>query len=122
MHTKKHLREWFEIEYKPALEYTQIKSGKYIYNMDEKGAQIACPIGEEVVVPIGIKEIYIGVPKNHLSLTIVKSISIDSKAISPLVIVPSVTIMVSWFHENMIGHEIIIVSPTGYTNEGIYMI
>lgn len=38
MHTEKHLREWFETEYKPALEYTQIKSGKYIYNMDEKGA------------------------------------------------------------------------------------
>jgi hypothetical protein len=121
MHTEKHLREWFETEYKPALEYTQIKSGKYIHNMDEKGAQIACPAGEEVVVPIGIKEMYIGVPENRLSVTIVESISADGKAIPPLVIIPGVTIMVSWFHENMTGLEVVTVSPTGYTNEGICM-
>jgi hypothetical protein len=63
--------------------------------MDEKGAWIACPIGEEVVVLIGIKEMYVRVPKNRLSITIVKSISTDGKAIPPLVIIPSATIMVS---------------------------
>ena len=90
--------------------------------MDEKGAWIACPIGEEVVVLIGIKEMYVGVPENRLSLTIIKSISTDSKAIPPLVIVPSIMIMVSWFHENMIGLKVVTVSPTSYTNEGICMI
>lgn len=122
MHTKKHLHDWFEKEYRPALEYTQIKSGKYIHNMDEKGARIACPAGEEVVVPIGIKEMYVGVPENHLSLTVVESISADGKAIQPLVIIPGVTIMVSWFHKNMTGHEVVTVSPTDYTNEGSCMI
>jgi hypothetical protein len=29
--------------------------------MDEKGARIACPNGEEVVVSIGIKEMYVRV-------------------------------------------------------------
>jgi hypothetical protein len=61
--------------------------------MDEKGARIACPAGEEVVVPVGIKEMYIGVPQNRLSVTIVECISADGKAIPPLVIVPSVMIM-----------------------------
>jgi hypothetical protein len=65
---------------------------------------------------------YVGVPESHLSLTIVESISADSKAIPPLVIVPSVTIIVSWFHENITGHKIVTVSPTRYTNEGICMI
>ena len=64
---------------------------------------------------------YVGVPENCLSITIVESISADGKAIPPLVIIPSVTIMVSWFHENMIGLEVITVSPTRYTNEGIYI-
>ena len=80
------------------------------------------PASEEVIVLIGIKEIYIGIPENRISLTIIESISIDSKAIPPVVIVPRVMIMVSWFHENMTGHEVIIVSPTGYTNEGICMV
>ncbi|PMD50980.1 uncharacterized protein K444DRAFT_706738 [Hyaloscypha bicolor E] len=90
--------------------------------MDEKGVRICMPAGEEVVVPIGIKEIYIGIPENRISLTIIKCISADGKAIPPVVIVPGIMIMVSWFHENMTGHEVITVSPTGYTNEGIYMV
>jgi len=90
--------------------------------MDEKGARVCIPAREEIVVPIGIKEMYTGIPENRISLTIIESISADSKAIPPVVIVPRVMIMVSWFHENMTGHEVIIVSPTGYTNKGIYMV
>ena len=80
------------------------------------------PIGEEVVVPIGIKEMYIGIPKNHMSLTIIECISIDGKAILPMVIVPRVIIIVSWFHENITRHEVITISPSRYTNEGIYIV
>jgi hypothetical protein len=63
--------------------------------MDEKGARICIPIGEEVVVLIGIKEMYIGIPKNYMSLTIIKCISIDSKVIPLVVIVLRVIIIVS---------------------------
>lgn len=52
------------------------------------------PIREEVVVPIRIKEIYTRIPKNYMSLTIIKCISIDSKAILPIVIVLKVIIIV----------------------------
>ena len=89
--------------------------------MDEKGARIACPTREEIVVPIGITEMYVGVPENRLSLTIVECISADGKAIPPVVIIPGSTIMVTWFHKNMTGYEVITVSPTGYTNKGICM-
>jgi len=80
------------------------------------------PTREEVIVPIGIKEIYTRIPENRISLTIIESISIDSKAIPPVVIVSRVIIMVSWFHENMTSYEVIIVSPTRYTNKGIYIV
>jgi hypothetical protein len=80
------------------------------------------PAREEVVVPIGIKEIYTRIPKNRMSLIIIESISADGKAIPPVVIVPRVMIMVSWFYKNMTRHEVIIVSPTRYTNEGICMV
>jgi len=90
--------------------------------MDEKGARVYIPAGEEVVVPIRIKEIYTGIPQNRISLIIIESISTDGKAIPPVVIVPGVIIMVSWFHENMTSYEVIIVSPTRYINEGIYIV
>jgi hypothetical protein len=122
MHTEQTLREWFETEYRPALEATGIRHGKRIHNMDEKGARICVPAGEEVVVPIGIKEMYTGIPKNRMSLTIIECISADGKAIPPVVIVLGIMIMVSWFHENMTGHEVITVSPSRYTNEGICIV
>ena len=90
--------------------------------MDEKGARIYISASEEVIVLIGIKEIYTGIPENRISLMIIESISTDSKAILLVVIVPRVMIMVSWFHENMTSYEVIIVSPTRYINEGICII
>ena len=77
MHTEEDLFDWFENEYRPALEYTGISSGAYIRNMDEKGARIGCPGGKEVVVPVSIKEMYTGVPENRKSLTVIESISAD---------------------------------------------
>ena len=122
MHTEQTLRKWFETEYRPALEATRVQHGKYIHNMDEKGARICVPAGEEVVVPIRIKEMYTGIPENRMSLTIIKCISADGKAIPLVVIVLGVIIMVSQFHENMTGHEVITVSPSEYTNKGICMV
>jgi hypothetical protein len=80
------------------------------------------PAREEVVVLIRIKEIYIGIPENRISLIIIEYISIDSKAIPPVVIIPEVIIMVSWFYENITGYKVITVSPIGYTNKGICMV
>jgi hypothetical protein len=95
IYTEKEIRNWFEKEYKPALEHTGIRSGKYIHNIDKIRCRIACLAKERVVVPVGIKEMYVGVPENRLSLTVIKSISADSKSIPSLVIVPGKNIMVS---------------------------
>jgi hypothetical protein len=80
------------------------------------------PIGKEVIVLIRIKEIYIGILENRISLIIIKYISIDSKAISLVVIIPEIIIIISWFHENITSYKVIIVSPIGYINEGIYIV
>ena len=80
------------------------------------------PARKEIIVLIRIKEIYTRIPENRISLTIIESISIDSKAIPLVVIVPRVIIIVSWFYENMTSYEIIMVSLTRYTNKGIYIV
>jgi hypothetical protein len=80
------------------------------------------PIGKKVVIPIRIKEIYTRIPENHISLIIIEYISIDSKAISPVVIIPGIIIIVSWFYKNITGYKVIIISSTEYTNKGIYII
>jgi hypothetical protein len=115
------LCEWFETEYRPALLATGLKHGKNVHNMDEKRARVCMPTGEEVVVPIGIKEMYTGIPKNRLSVTVIECISANRRAIPLVIIVPGVMIIASWFHKNMTGHELITVSKSGYTNKGICM-
>jgi hypothetical protein len=122
IHTKKTLRDWFEKEYRPALEFTGVKHRKYIYNIDKKGCRIACLASEKVIVPVRIKEIYIRIPENRMSLTIIKSISVNKKAIFSIVIVFGKNIIVNWFAENITGYERITVSDFGYTNKEICMI
>ena len=93
-----------------------------IYIIRRERCRIACLSGEEVVVLIGINEMYVRVPENRLFLTVVEYISADGESIPPLVIVPGRKIMESWFDENMTVHEIITVSPSDYINERICMV
>jgi hypothetical protein len=92
-----------------------------IYNMNKKGARVCIPAGEEVIVLIGIKEIYTGIPENCLSVTIIEYISADRNTIPLIIIIPSVRIIVSWFNNNITRHKLITVSESGYINKGIYM-
>jgi hypothetical protein len=64
---------------------------------------------------------YIKVPKNWLSVTVVKNISADGKAIPSLVIVPGRNIMMSWFSEQITKAKVVLVLLFGYTNKGICM-
>jgi hypothetical protein len=57
--------------------------------------------------------------KNRLFVTVVKSISVDSKAILSLVIMPSRNIIMFWFSKQIIRAKVILVSLFGYTNKGI---
>jgi hypothetical protein len=89
--------------------------------MDEKGTRLVCPTGQEVVVLVGIKEIYVGIPENHILVIVIECICANGTAIPPVIIIPGTIIMGGWFHKKMIGHEVITVSNTGYTNKGICM-
>jgi hypothetical protein len=57
-----------------------------------------------------------------MSLTVIKSISADKKAIPSVVIVPKKNIIVNWFTENITGHKRITVSDFNYTNKEICII
>ena len=90
--------------------------------MDETGARVACPKGEEVVVPIHVKELYTLSPENRKSLTIIETIYADGREpLPPFIICPGKQIMENWIHDNLKGNEVITNSPTGYTNNDIIM-
>jgi hypothetical protein len=93
IYTKQNLCDWFKKEYKLVLEFTSIRYKNHIHNINKKGAMITCPTREEIVVPISIKKIYIGVLENRLSVIVVECISADRRAILLLVIIPGVILI-----------------------------
>jgi hypothetical protein len=88
--------------------------------MDKLGARVGCPNGEEVIVPIEVKELYTTSPENRKSMTIIEAICIDGlEPPPPMIICPRQRIMESWIPDNLLGSEVIAQSATGYTNEAI---
>jgi hypothetical protein len=97
-----------------------IRRGKYIYNFDETGARVGCPKGEEILVPIDVKEHYTSSPENRRSVTVMEAISASGKEPPPpCIIAPGKLVMDNWLNDNQTGKELIATSPTGYTNEEI---
>jgi hypothetical protein len=118
-HNERDIEEWFD-KYRTTLAKYNIKRGKNIHNIDKSGARVGCPKGEEVVVPIKVKEMYTSSPKNRKSVTIIKAVSANRREPPPpLVICPRKQIMESWIHNNLKGGEVISLSETGYTNKKI---
>ena len=122
IYTEQSLCNQFKNKYRPALEFISVYYRNRIYNINKKGARIACLIREEVVVPIGIKEIYVKILENRLFITIVKCIFANGKSILLLVIILSVIIIKKWFYKKIIKHKLVIISLSGYTNKGICLI
>ena len=76
--------------------------------MDEKGARLACPGGQYVVVPIEVEEMYVGIPENRLSVTVIETIRTNRTTLTPLaVILPTNKIIEHWFYYNITGLELI---------------
>src|SRR5271168_130121 len=62
VHTEEDIKKWFENELRPVLKHRNITHAKDIFNMDETGARVGCPKGEEVVVPTELNELYTSSP------------------------------------------------------------
>ena len=115
------MKEWFQ-KYQDCLAEYNITKGKNVLNMDESGARVGCPGGEDVIVPVEVKELYTASLENRKSVTIIETIHADGREpIPPFVIVPGKKIMDAWVSENLIGTEHIECTPTGYTNNDVVM-
>lgn len=60
---------------------------------------------------------YTASPEDRKSVTIIESISADGKALPPTIIIQGKQHMESWFHTNLTGDELVLLSDSGYTNE-----
>jgi hypothetical protein len=90
--------------------------------MDKKGARVYILAGEDIIVLIRIKEIYINILENRLSVIIIKNISANKRAILPVIIILEVMIIISWFSDNITRYKLFIISESGYTNKNICIV
>jgi hypothetical protein len=116
-HTEETVEDWF-VRLRKKLKERKIKKAKQIHNFDETGVRVGCPGGEDIVVPIWMKEKYTPSPENRTSVSVIEDICADgSKPLPPAIICPGKRHMENWFHESMEGGERIMLSASGYTNE-----
>jgi hypothetical protein len=73
------------------------------------------------VVLVSIIEIYIGIPKNRISITVIKCICTNRTAIPPVIIALGTMIIGGWFYKKITGYKVIIISDISYINKGIYI-
>ena len=70
-----------------------VEATKYIHNIDKKEYRLTYPRDQEVVVLVEINKMYIRIPENYLLLLVIESICADGTAISPVIVVPSSSII-----------------------------
>ncbi|KFY20625.1 hypothetical protein V493_07644 [Pseudogymnoascus sp. VKM F-4281 (FW-2241)] len=87
-----------------------------IWNMDETGFRIGIPGGERVIVPRTAKELYTPSPENRTSITILETVSAVGKVIPPVLVIPGKIHMDSWYHTNLEGTELVLLSDSGFSN------
>ena len=108
------ITNWF----RDYLEFVLLRSiqPESIWNMDETGFRVGIPGGERVIVPLAAKELYTPSPENRTSITILKAVSAVGKVIPPVLIIPGKIHMDSWYHTNLKGTELFLLSDSGFTN------
>jgi hypothetical protein len=79
------MEQWF-FNYKAGLAKYKITT-ENLYNMDKTNIRLIYLVGQEVVVPIEITEVYEETPENHRSLTYMETLYADSSTIHPMVII-----------------------------------
>ncbi len=88
LHTEQDVKNWFK-DYQETLTEYKITKGKQVLNMDESGARVGCPGGENIVVPVDVKELYTASPENRKSVTVIETVIADGrKPLPPFIIAP----------------------------------
>src|ERR1700761_1134398 len=128
------VERWFQ-QYRVNLAKYQIKT-KNIYNFDEVGFRVGCARGQQILVPLDIREVisanikihikinansrlqhYSISPENRRSLTIIETINATgSKPIPPMIIVQGKHIMLDWWTQNIDPDLVCYASENGFTS------
>ncbi|KFY92000.1 hypothetical protein V500_04359 [Pseudogymnoascus sp. VKM F-4518 (FW-2643)] len=80
------VKDWLE-EFEAAITTYKIDCSK-IHKLDESGFRVGCPKGQEVIIPLDIKELYSLSPEDRRSITIIEAICANGQLpIPPMIII-----------------------------------
>ena len=75
--------------------------------------------GKKVFVPAEMKEFYEFSPEDRRQVTIIEGVCADGSRIPGMCIVAAALYQKDWFNSQQTGDELIGISDSGYTNEGL---
>ena len=113
------MTRWFA-DYRHALKTLNIRKRRNILNFDEAGLRIGCMRGQEILVPMEIKQFYAVSPENRRSATIIETINAAGDyPPPPMVIIQGHDIMAIWFSDDLPQGTHIVPSDSGFTSDKI---
>lgn len=120
-HSKNEVKDWFW-KYQAAILKYKITKGKNLLNIDKSSVRVGCPVGEKVIVPVEVTDLYASSLETWKSVTIFETIYADGWT-PPLlfVICLGIKIIDIKIHDWLAGEETITMSLTGYTNNKVIM-
>ena len=111
--------KWFD-GYKEVLRELKIRRRRNILNFDEAGFRIGCMKGQEIYVPMEIKQFYAVSPENRRSATVIETINAAGDyPPPPMIIIQGQEIMATWFSEDLPVGTRIVPSDSGFTSDKI---
>ena len=92
---------------------------KDLWNFDETGFRIGCARNDFVIVTDKIRKVYSKNPDNREYCTSIECINAAGDSIPPLLILQGVTILSSFFNNDLDDRIAVTTAPTGYSNDWI---
>lgn len=90
-----------------------------VYNMDETGFRMGCVRGRNVITHIHTKSVYLADLDKRESITVLEYICADGSTIEPMLILKGEVLLETYFDDSLSDETLLVISPTGYTNEGL---
>ena len=92
------MKEWFR-ELRSLIDQYNIQP-QDIHNFNETGIRVGCAKRVEVVVPVGISNVYTANSEDRRTITIIKTICAAGSVIPLILIIPAKLHMELWIHDN----------------------
>ncbi|POS87794.1 hypothetical protein EPUL_003042 [Erysiphe pulchra] len=101
------------VDYHNWIRIRKIRKVKEVWNMEEMGAIIDCPLAEKIIIPSSIGELCTCSLEDRTSVTMMEKINPAGGFVPPFFMVPGEKIMSNWALNSLDDDSQLTITPNG---------